>query len=232
MRRPCASRRAHLGPIGDFPANLPQNRLGLARWLVNPRHPLTARVIVNRYWAMFFGRGLVATLADFGNQGRLPSHPQLLDWLATTFIDSGWNLKALQKRIVLSATYRQESTTRGEAARTGSRERVARARTVVSTGGRADSRQCAGGQRAPGPHRRRAERLSVPAARTLGSARHAECDQVRAGQGCRPLSPQPVHGVEAVVAAAIRRSASTRPSGCSARSTASAPIRRSSRWCC
>jgi hypothetical protein len=95
--------------VGDFPANLPQNRLGLARWLVNPGHPLTARVIVNRYWAMFFGRGLVATPADFGNQGRLPSHPQLLDWLATTFVDSGWNLKALHKRIVLSATYRQES---------------------------------------------------------------------------------------------------------------------------
>ena len=95
--------------VGDFPANLPQNRLGLARWLVNPRHPLTARVIVNRHWAMLFGRGLVATPADFGNQGRLPSHPDLLDWLATTFIESGWNLKALQKRIVLSATYRQES---------------------------------------------------------------------------------------------------------------------------
>ena len=95
--------------IGDFPAKLPQNRLGLARWLLNPRHPLTSRVIVNRYWAMFFGRGLVATLADFGNQGRLPSHPQLLDWLATTFVDSGWNVKALQKRIVLSATYRQDS---------------------------------------------------------------------------------------------------------------------------
>jgi len=95
--------------IGDFPAALPANRLGLARWLLSPRHPLTSRVIVNRYWAMFFGRGLVPTLADFGNQGRLPSHPQLLDWLATTFVESGWNLKALEKRIVLSAAYRQES---------------------------------------------------------------------------------------------------------------------------
>jgi hypothetical protein len=95
--------------IGDLPANLPQNRLGLARWLLNPSHPLTSRVIVNRYWATFFGRGLVVTLADFGNQGRLPSHPQLLDWLATTFVESSWNLKALQKQIVLSATYRQDS---------------------------------------------------------------------------------------------------------------------------
>jgi hypothetical protein len=95
--------------IGNFPSNVPQNRLGLARWLLHPRHPLTSRVIVNRYWAMFFGRGIVPTLADFGNQGSLPSHPQLLDWLATSFVDSGWNLKALHKRIVLSATYRQES---------------------------------------------------------------------------------------------------------------------------
>jgi hypothetical protein len=96
--------------VGDFPRDLPQNRLGLARWLLAPRHPLTSRVIVNRYWALFFGRGIVATPADFGNQGRLPTHPKLLDWLATTFVDSGWNLKALHKQIVMSATYRQAST--------------------------------------------------------------------------------------------------------------------------
>ena len=95
--------------IGDLPAE-PAAEPAWARALaLEPAHPLTSRVIVNRYWAMFFGRGLVATLADFGNQGRLPSHPQLLDWLATTFVESGWNLKALQKQIVLSATYRQDS---------------------------------------------------------------------------------------------------------------------------
>ncbi len=66
-------------------------------------------MIVNRYWALFFGRGLVATPSDFGSQGRLPTHPELLDWLATTFVDSGWDLKALQRRIALSATYRQSS---------------------------------------------------------------------------------------------------------------------------
>jgi hypothetical protein len=95
--------------VGDFPKTLPPNRLGLAEWLVDPRHPLTSRVVVNRYWALFFGRGIVATPGDFGNQGRLPTHPELLDWLATTFVESGWNVKALHKRIVMSATYQQSS---------------------------------------------------------------------------------------------------------------------------
>jgi hypothetical protein len=95
--------------LGALPAHLPRNRLGLARWLLDPKHPLTARVLVNRYWALLFGRGLVATPADFGSQGDLPTHPKLLDWLATTFVESGWDLKALLKRIVLSATYRQSS---------------------------------------------------------------------------------------------------------------------------
>jgi hypothetical protein len=95
--------------LGTFPAELPPNRLGLAQWLLSPTHPLTSRVAVNRAWAMFFGRGLVPSLADFGSQGRLPSHPELLDWLATTFVESGWDLKALHKRIVMSATYRQSS---------------------------------------------------------------------------------------------------------------------------
>jgi hypothetical protein len=96
--------------LGDLGASLPPNRLGLAKWLLDPAHPLTSRVLVNRYWAMVFGRGLVATPADFGSQGRLPTHPELLDWLATTFVTSGWDLKALQKRMVTSAAYRQAST--------------------------------------------------------------------------------------------------------------------------
>jgi hypothetical protein len=95
--------------LGAFPKGLPANRLGLARWLTAPGHPLTSRVIVNRTWAQLFGRGLVATPADFGSQGRLPTHPALLDWLATHFVASGWDLKALQKQLVLSATYRQSS---------------------------------------------------------------------------------------------------------------------------
>ncbi len=88
---------------------LPRNRLGLARWLTSPEHPLTTRVIVNRYWGLMFGTGIVATPEDFGNQGKLPSHPELLDYLAVTFREGGWNTKALLRQIVTSATYRQDS---------------------------------------------------------------------------------------------------------------------------
>jgi hypothetical protein len=88
---------------------LPKNRLGLSKWLLDPQHPLTSRVTVNRFWAMCFGQGLVSTPDDFGNQGSLPTHPDLLDYLATRFVESGWDTKALMKMMVMSATYRQSS---------------------------------------------------------------------------------------------------------------------------
>lgn len=94
--------------------DLPKNRLGLAKWLMDKDHPLTARVTVNRYWQTIFGRPLVTTPGDFGSQGSWPSHPNLLSWLADDFISNGWNVKRTVKQMVMSSTYRQASVTRPE----------------------------------------------------------------------------------------------------------------------
>ena len=95
--------------LNPWPAGAPRNRLGLAAWLVHPDNPLVARVTMNRLWEQYFGRSLVPTLDDFGRQGEPCSHPELLDWLAVEFVRSGWDLKAMHRLVVLSATYRQSA---------------------------------------------------------------------------------------------------------------------------
>jgi hypothetical protein len=100
--------------LPSLPDGIPANRLTLAKWLVSPENPLTGRVVMNRHWEAFFGRGLVRTVEDFGFQGDLPSHPDLLDWLALEFIKQGWSQKKMHKLIVMSATYQQSSRVRPE----------------------------------------------------------------------------------------------------------------------
>ena len=98
--------------LPGFPKNAPRNRLGLAQWLTSKENPLTSRVAVNHFWQICFGNGLVRTPEDFGIQGKRPSHPALLDWLASDFMENDWNVKRLLKQIVMSATYQQSSLTR------------------------------------------------------------------------------------------------------------------------
>ena len=93
-----------------LPADLPRNRLGFAKWLVRPENPLPARVTVNRFWQEIFGQGLVRSTGDFGVTGEMPSHPELLDWLAVEFRENGWDVKKFYKLLVMSATYRQAAT--------------------------------------------------------------------------------------------------------------------------
>ena len=104
--------------ILPFTNNYPKNRLGLAGWLFNKNNPLTARVFVNQTWQEFFGKGIVKSSGDFGMQGDLPSHPELLDWLAVDFREHGWDIKRLVKQIVMSATYRQSAILTPEKAKT------------------------------------------------------------------------------------------------------------------
>jgi hypothetical protein len=101
--------------IAAFPEKFPRNRLGLAEWLFSPENPLTARVEVNRLWQMMFGRGIVGTSDNFGSQGDLPTHPELLDWLANDFRENGWDIKRMLREIALSATYGQSSVASEEA---------------------------------------------------------------------------------------------------------------------
>ena len=127
--------------LPPLPNDAPRNRLTLAKWLVDPANPLTARVAVNHFWQMYFGIGIVKTSEDFGSQGDPPSNQQLLDWLATEFIRSKWDVKAMQRLIVTSAVYRQASQGNAGAAGERSGKPPAGARTPLPPAGRNDSRQ-------------------------------------------------------------------------------------------
>ncbi len=109
--------RATPAALPPMAKELSRDRLGLAKWLIAPEHPLTARVTVNRFWQQLFGTGIVKTSEDFGNQGERPTHPLLLDYLATRFVKSGWDVKQLMRQMVLSSTYRQAATVSPEALR-------------------------------------------------------------------------------------------------------------------
>jgi hypothetical protein len=110
--------------LGSLPTDAPLNRLSLAKWLVSADDPLTSRVVVNRLWAMCFGAGIVRTVDDFGSQGEWPTHPELLDWLATEFRDRRWNVKEMLKLIVMSSTYRQSSAWPGGTAQSDPENRL------------------------------------------------------------------------------------------------------------
>ena len=110
--------------LGALPEGAPRNRLGLAQWLVGDANPLTARVVVNRFWEQFFGRGLVRSPEDFGLQGDWPTHPELLDWLAVDFRTNGWDVRRLVRQIVTSATYRQSSRVRPDVAEVDPEQRL------------------------------------------------------------------------------------------------------------
>ena len=187
--------------LPPFPKEAPLNRLGLARWLTDPGHPLTARVAVNRYWQMFFGRGIVASAENFGLQGAVPSHPELLDWLARDFIASGWNVKALCKKIVLSSTYRQRSAATPKLARTGPRQPAACQRSQPTPVRRDAARRCPGDGWLARAQARRPTGQALSAPR---SVERTECLSagIRAGQGRRTVPPQPVHLLAPHLAAA------------------------------
>ena len=129
------------GVLPPLASSVKHDRLALARWLIAPENPLTARVTVNRIWQELFGRGLVGTSEDFGTRGEPPSHPELLDWLAAEFVGSGWDVKHLVKLIVTSSTYQQSSRTAVPMSISGTREPPPGTRQSPPLACRIDSRR-------------------------------------------------------------------------------------------
>ena len=217
--------------LPPMPAELPQNRLGLAQWLLRPEHPLTARVTVNRFWQEVFGTGLVRTTGDFGVSGELPSHPELLDWLAVEFRESGWDVKRFFRLLVKSATYRQSAATTPEKLEKDPHNRLLSRGPRFRMDAEMVRDYALACQRAAGRQDRRARASSRISPRACG--RPWPCRKQHALLPAR-------HG-ESCIAAACTRSgsgaprrprwtSSTRPPARSAPCAASGPTRRCRRW--
>ena len=168
------------------------SRLTFARWLASRESPTTARSLVNRVWQAYFGTGIVATSEDLGVQCEPPSHPELLDWLAVEFMESGWSLKHLHRLIVGSATYRQSSRVTPWLLAHDPYNRLL-ARATVPSGRRAGSRHRSFGKRAAGPEDRRAERLPAGARVPVSAARELRAESLARGDRNRALSPGLLH---------------------------------------
>ena len=204
LRRATGSRARATRPasLPPFPADQPRNRLGLARWLTDRSNPLAARVVVNRIWRMHFGRGIVATPEDFGSQGRLPTHPELLDWLggAVHGRRMGREGAAPADRDLARRSGSRRTAPASAAARDPGQP-AARARAEAAAAGRSNPRQRARGER---PAERTIGGPSVKPYQPAGLWEQSGTGQdLQAGHGRQALSPQPLHVLAAHVAAAV-----------------------------
>ena len=182
--------------LPPLPAGVKPTRLVLARWLVSPDNPLTSRVAVNRIWQELFGRGIVKTSEDFGTQGDEPTHPRLLDWLASEYMARGWSTKQMIRLIVTSSTYRQSSKARPECGAARSRQCAALAAVARAPAGRAGARRDARSRRPAGSPHRRAERSASAAERGRRAVLRRVGQMARIDRR-RPLPPRHLHPLPA-----------------------------------
>ena len=207
------------------------NRLDLARWIVSRDNPLTARVFVNRQWKLFFGQGISKVLDDLGSQGEWPTHPELIDWLASEFMDSGWDMKHTIRLLVTSGAYRQTSLASPESKETDPYNRLYahQSRFRIDAEMVRDNALAVSGLLV-GP-RRRAERLPLSAGRLLVRLEFPG-PRVEERHRRQPLPPRAIHALAALVPAPQPRWHSMRPPAKKRSASELAPISRSRRWCC